>query len=201
MKANDGDLTSDASRASLASRVMEHFLEDFPALNVHRLHRAGALLLGTVTHWQWPGLIATVRAETTRILISTTGRETWVRLLREPGTLGNDYPVFACPGCGARRYDLYLLADVVACRACLGLDYRSQHESLWSPALHRAAKLRRRLGAEPGLLAPLPPWRRGRPGRAVWTYNRLVASIQAAEAQVVAELTEMVAEVARRHRE
>jgi hypothetical protein len=141
---------------------MEHFqpIEDVPVLNVHKLHRAGALMLGTVTHWQWPGLVATVRAETTRILISTGGRETWVQILREPGTRGNDYPIFECPGCGTRRYNLHL-TDVVGCRACLRLDYACNHE-------HRLQGLRRAVNLRPGASVPSPAcWRRYHRGHAV----------------------------------
>jgi len=52
----------------------------------------------------------------------------------------------------------------VACRLCFpgGLTYRSQHTL--NPALIKAAKIRKRLGAAPGLLSAIPKrpprWRR-----------------------------------------
>jgi hypothetical protein len=173
-------------------------VEAVPALNVHQLYHAGALVLGTVTRWQWPNLIAITRAEIGRILLAVDGGlEVPVLIDWVPAYLGGDRPYFECPGCGARRWDLYLQADIVACRICLCLDYASRHE-WWSPALRQAIKLRRRLGAEPGLLAPLPP--RPRHYKRRQGYDRLVARIQAKEARAVAELQQTVSELARRHR-
>jgi hypothetical protein len=193
----DRNLTGSPSGVSLASRIMEHFIGDIPALNVHQLHRAGALVLGTETRWQWGTFVATFRAEASGIVISAAGRETTVELHYEPGTLGNDYPVFECPGCGVRRWTLYL-TDVVGCRGCLQIRYRSQHENDPNPALSRVAKIRRRLGAELGLFAPIPPRPGWQTGRAVWTYDRLVAQLHEAEAQAVLELNRMVSKLARR---
>jgi uncharacterized protein (UPF0212 family) len=80
-----------------------------------------------------------------------------------------------CPRCEALRSHLYVVGGVLACRVCLGLDYRSRHVPR---AVARAAKLRRKLGAAPGLLSPIPP----KPAH--WSpvyYRRLVAELVAAE--------------------
>jgi len=65
----------------------------------------------------------------------------------------------------------YGILNELAGRCCHRLlDYHSRHVA--HPALIRAARLRRKLGAAPGLLSPLPPrprrWRRD-------YYARLIA--------------------------
>jgi hypothetical protein len=61
------------------------------------------------------------------------------------------------------------------CRVCGKLTYRSRHVPR---AVARAAKLRRRLGGAPGLLAPLP--RKPRHWSPVY-YRRLIGELIAAE--------------------
>jgi hypothetical protein len=72
--------------------------------------------------------------------------------------------------------NLYVLGSVLACRRCHGLDYRSRH--VLHPAVIRAAKLRKRLGAAPGLLSPIP--RKPRHWSPVY-YRRLVDELVATE--------------------
>jgi hypothetical protein len=74
-----------------------------------------------------------------------------------------------------------VVAGVLACRVCLGLDYRSRHVPR---AVARAAKLRRKLGAAPGLLSPLP--RKPRHWSPVH-YRRLIGELVATE-RVLAEM-------------
>jgi hypothetical protein len=80
-----------------------------------------------------------------------------------------------CPKCDALRQHLYVVGGELACRVCLGLDYWSRHVPR---AVARAAKLRRKLGAAPGLLSPIPRKLRH------WSpvhYRRLVAELVATE--------------------
>jgi hypothetical protein len=95
-----------------------------------------------------------------------------VREDRINGTQG----YWLCPKCETLRSHLYVVAGVLACRVCHGLDYRSRH--VLHPAVTRAAKLRRKLGAAPGLLSPLP--RKPRHWSPVY-YRRLVAELIATE--------------------
>ena len=81
-----------------------------------------------------------------------------------------------CRKCETLRSHLYVVGGVLACRVCHGLDYRSRH--VLHPAMTRAAKLRRKLGAAPGLLSPLP--RKPRHWSPVY-YRRLVAELIATE--------------------
>src|SRR5262249_30204634 len=85
--------------------------------------------------------------------------------------------------CGDRRCcALFIVSGVLRCRKCHSLTYRSQHTL--NPALTRAAKLRRKLGAASGLLSRIPPrpphWRRD-----YWA--RTLADLAAAES-VIGEL-------------
>jgi hypothetical protein len=86
-----------------------------------------------------------------------------------------------CKRCGALRWHLYWHQGELACRVCHKLRYRSK--SL-PRAVRRAAKLRRKLGAAPGLLSPVPPkpkyWSRA-------YYARLAGELAATES-VIAEM-------------
>ena len=100
-----------------------------------------------------------------------------------------------CPRCGKLRWHLYLHNSEIACRECLGLTYRCN--TTRNTAALRARKLRRRLGAAPGLLSPIPP----RP-RNVWAaarYDRLVRELAICEAVLAARLRAMVGRRRKRH--
>jgi hypothetical protein len=85
-------------------------------------------------------------------------------------------PWFECPLCGRRCRHVYLL-DPIACRRCHRLDYASRHLYRQTPAVHRVARLRRKLGANPRPFAPVP----ARPtGRKAY-HERPVAKIHAEE--------------------
>jgi len=110
------------------------------------------------------------------------GFEQVVEIVRQPRHLGGTQAFWLCPKCSALRAHLYVLAGELGCRACLHLDYRSRH--VLHPALTRAARLRRKLGAAPGVLSALPPkppcWSRA-------YYARLVGELLQAES-VIAEM-------------
>ena len=74
-----------------------------------------------------------------------------VEVERQPRRLGGTQAYWRCGQCSALRSHLYVVAGVLACRKCHGLGYRRV-----PPAVARAAKIRKRLGAPPGLLAPIP---------------------------------------------
>jgi hypothetical protein len=185
------------------ARILRQTVDDCPRLNVHTLHQAGALVAGAVSRWQWPHPVAPLdvraRCDGGRLLLSLNGGvEMLVSIAREPGTLGNDYPIFECPGCGVRRWNLYVKDEQLACRICLRLDYASRHTNRWSPALRRVAKLRGRLGAAPAVLSPLPPRPRRFPQRR--TYDRLVAQLAIYEAKAQAAFDDMIAAIERRQK-
>jgi hypothetical protein len=116
-----------------------------------------------------------------------------VEVVRQPRHLGGWQAYWRCPRCEALRSDLFVVERVLACRVCHGLDYRSRH--VLHPALTRAAKLRRKLGAAPGLLSPLP--RKPRHWSPVH-YRRLVAELIATERVLAAMLSATVKALERR---
>jgi hypothetical protein len=117
--------------------------------------------------------------EEVRVVID--GVEQVVEIVRQDRIHGQE-AYWLCPRCSALRWHLYLRDGVLACRVCHGLSYRSQHVPT---VVARAARLRRKLGAEPSLLSPLPPRPRNI-WRAAW-YDRLVRELAAQEA-VIAEM-------------
>src|SRR5262245_22381192 len=109
-----------------------------------------------------------------------------LEIVRQPRIHGQE-AFWRCPRCEALRWHLYLLNGEIGCRECLGLSYACRHTR--NRAALRAAKLRRKLGGLPGLLAPVPPkpkyWRRDH-------YARVLAELAAAESVLAARLGDMV---------
>jgi hypothetical protein len=176
-------------------------LEDQPALDVLALYHAGGLVHGASTILQWPGLLEVcVRADHGRLLVAIDGgAEEAVPVAYTPAGLGGDRPHVRCPVCDRRTYRLYLDGDRLRCRRCAGLAYVVRYERRWCPALQRVYKLRARLpDAELtpfGYLPPLPlRWN-------IRWYDRLVAQIRAAEAEVLEALRRTTAVAARLHRD
>jgi hypothetical protein len=94
-----------------------------------------------------------------------------VRIVRVPCRSGGARPYFICPGvvngvaCRRRVAKLYGPGRYFLCRHCYRLAQASQSEGRWDRPLHRANKIRQRLGGEPGMDAPFPDrpkgmWRR-----------------------------------------
>src|SRR5262249_57089346 len=79
------------------------------------------------------------------------GVEQVVEIVRQPRHLGGSQAYWCCPKCSALRSHLFVLDGSLLCRVCGKLTHRSRHVPR---AVARAAKLRRRLGGPPGLLAP-----------------------------------------------
>ena len=158
------------------------FVEAHARLDINALHRAGALVDRVTTQWRWPnGLEGYLRGAGHQI--------SWVGQTEQPirwdwiPCLNGDYvrPRFLCPSCGRGAYQLHDRAGVWACRNCGGFDYRCRHrQQRFGPTFRRIAMLRRKLGADPGPLSPLPPAPRQRSARA--RYVRLARAIARAEA-------------------
>jgi hypothetical protein len=92
------------------------------------------------------------------------------------------------------RSHLYVVHGVLQCRACGSLSYRSRRVQRYKAVL-RAARLRRKLGAAPSLLAPVPPkpkyWSRA-------CYARLVGELIAVEDVIAGMLGATVKALERR---
>lgn len=100
-----------------------------------------------------------LRAESDRVFVALTGQaEIPIRIDRRPRHRGGNERLFVCPACQRSVWHIYL--PQLCCRLCVrprliygvwryaGKDRR--------PAQRWAAKLRARIGAVPGLGAPLP---------------------------------------------
>jgi hypothetical protein len=150
------------------------------------------------TVWGWPGRqSARVRTDYGRLLVSVDGGPEMVVQHGAMARPEGDRPHLYCPLCDRAVFHLYLVDDLLQCRHCAGLVYAVQYGRQWCPALQRVHKLRARLGADLAPFGPLPsrPW----DGRSIRWYDRLVAQIQEAEAEVLEALRKTTAIVAKRH--
>jgi hypothetical protein len=93
-----------------------------------------------------------------------------------PCNFGGERPWFICPGvvngvrCGRRVAVLHALGKYFLCRRCYDLRYESQRDNKMYRALHRAQKIRERLGGSANMLEPFPEKPKGMHWR---TYERL----------------------------
>jgi hypothetical protein len=122
------------------------------------------------------------------------GVEQVVEIERQERINGGQQAYWTCPRCGVRRSHLYVLNGSLLCR---GADCgRVDHKSRYVPrAVARAAKLRRKLGAAPGLLSPVRKPRHWSPVH----YRRLVDELIATERVLAAMLRGTVAALERRN--
>ncbi len=173
-------------------------LEASRSLDVNKLNRAGYLQNRHAGGWHWtvddkPVASINLRCDREKLHLSYRYRFSggdWddishsVCLDWEPCRFGGERPYFVCPGvvngnaCRGRVLKLYGAGRYFCCRHCYGLVYASQGEDQWDRAFRRANKIRRRLGGEAGLSAPLPARPKG-----MWrtTYHRLINEILEAE--------------------
>ena len=104
-------------------------------------------------------------------------------------------PCFICSACKRGCYHLFDVG-VFACQLCHRLDWRSRHRNRFAPSLDRAARLRRKLDADPHAFAPLPP--RPRHHTQGKQYDKLVAALAIQENQIAAHLGRVVGDLTRR---
>jgi len=130
------------------------------------------------------------------IVLSVDGAEQEVEVERQERPRGGCKAYWRCPRCDRRCCALFIVECSLACRVCHRLDYRSRHVLKNYPAVARAAKLRRRLGAERGLMGKLPP--RPRHNKQAARYDRLVQALAKEEAVLARLLGDTVAALKRR---
>ena len=126
------------------------------------------------------------------LVLAVDGVEVEVEVERRLLPRGGQQGFWLAPCCGRLCYDLFVIDGTLLCRKCGRLDYRSRHTL--HPALTKAAKIRKRLGAAPGVLSALPKrpphWRRD-----YWA--RSLRDLAAAE-RVIAELVGATVRAAKR---
>jgi hypothetical protein len=157
----------------------------------HSMHRPGTYsTMSWQDNWQRPTgsmqVVGGAEAVTLVYSVRNGEREDWchieerVQLARVPKPFGGAQTYFRCPRCGRRVTTLALGRQYFRCRTCVGAAYASSQESPTDRAMRRANKLKRRLGAEPGL----DSWY-SRPRHMRWrTFEAIDARIHAAEAEV-----------------
>ena len=129
-------------------------------------------------------------------LVIGNGEPVEVEVERWERPRGGAQSFWRCPKCEARREHLYVVEGLLACRVCHRLDYRSRHVLKSYPAVARAAKLRRKLGAAPGLMSPLPP--RPKHNMQAARYDRLARALATEEDVIAKVLGATVAALKRR---
>ena len=131
-----------------------------------------------------------VAREAVRIVVD--GVPQTIEVVRQERHLGGTQGFWVCPKCAALRSHLFILDGSLCCRVCGKLSYRSRYVPR---AVARAAKLRRRLGGEPGLLSLLP--RKPRHWSPVY-YRRLIAELLQQEGVLRRILSDTIAALERR---
>jgi hypothetical protein len=163
-------------------------VEGIRAIEVGKLHRAGALEAGRTSSCSWSqdgerladiGIIGG-RDQIRLVYRVRRGEGPWqeideaVGLVWRPCPFGGERPLFCCPGCRRPVLKLYGANSRFLCRHCYRLTYASRRERESNRAQRRADKLRRQLGGEPGWQMPPAPRPKGMHHR---TYERLAREI------------------------
>ena len=168
------------------SRVAKHgTVEKFQSLDVHDLHRAGALQEALVSfEWasfRWPGLVG-LTANKWRVDVEfRSGASQRIPLIWSPCHFGGWRPWFRCVTCDQKVGKLYNTGASLRCRRCLDLWYASQRRGARSRRYLQALKLRLRLNGIASLAQPFPE----RPPRMhKKTYDRLRRTAERLERQL-----------------
>jgi hypothetical protein len=170
--------------------------EECPKLDANRLERSGFFTPGCVSEGKYltsSALSVGLRAEPSHVVVTIAGVATTVALERRARHLGGTQTYFVCPRCSRLLEHLYVLRGRLACRWCFKLTYRCKR--YWNkPQPLRVARLRARLGAEPGIGGPPPP----RPYKCrIDYYDAWLRKLAALEAEALAAFRATVAKLER----
>ena len=186
---------------TISRRPMLHRRED--------IHKAGKIGPGARSVWSWSrgsGIVGAVClvVETDAIEISgyvSTGTaiepvQEVMQSARVPARFANrpcgrgrgaTSMFLLCPGCRSRRRKLYIVGRQCRCRDCHRLSFAVEGKGSAGRRLHKAAKVRAKLGAAPGFASPVPPQfvpsvvKRGGRGAGRRKYGHLVQQIVEAD--------------------
>ncbi|WP_254797457.1 hypothetical protein [Geopseudomonas aromaticivorans] len=185
--------------------------EDHRALDVRKLHRAGALAAGRSCGWEWSRrgeVVASIgiEAESLECLRlryqltrqgKTEAKDYRVPITWTPCHLGGNRPWFLCPCCGRRVAKLYS-STLFACRHCLRLNYRSQQANKRDRPCDRSWDLRRALGCDEGFLS-LPAEYITKPKGMHWrTFERKVEQLRRVDARALGAAQAMLGTIERK---
>ncbi|WP_260456030.1 hypothetical protein [Pseudomonas baetica] len=195
----------------MSRRKEKDATEDYRALDVRALHRAGVLVAGWSGNWQWSrnggvrAKIGVTVESLTRLHLcyqatsrgQVEAKDYVVPVVWTSCHLGGSRPWFSCPSCGRRVAKLYG-GVVFACRHCWRLNYASQQVSTRDRAADRSWSLRRRLGCDEGFLS-MPAEYICKPKGMHWrTFNRKIALLKQVDAGALADAEAMLASIDRR---
>ena len=185
--------------------------EDYRALDVRELHRAGVLVPGWSGGWHWTRRVEVVASiniqaeskhrlrlryrETTRG--QAEAKDYPLAVTWTPCHLGGVRPWFLCPCCGRRVAKLYGGA-VFVCRHCRRLNYASQQANKRDRASDHSWKLRRALACNEGFLftpAEFIPKPKGMHWR---TFRRKIAQLKRVDARALSDAGAMLASIEQR---
>lgn len=174
--------------------------DDYRALDVRSIKRAGRLTPGQSFSWIWTRsgkTIATINMQTDADSVRLNYRKRahggeWrdmdyaVRLAYTPCNLGGQRVWWQCPaaGCGRRIAVLYGGSGIFGCRHCYRLAYRSQREA--GNYYRPADKLRARLGWVPGIAHPPGDKPKGMHWK---TYQRLTSDYYSKASRAMADMS------------
>jgi hypothetical protein len=177
-----------------ANKRHDH-LEGRRRISVRNLRTHGLMRPGVLSSFSWTdswdrptGSIQIVGGSDCVTLLYSVreGDQAWrqieerIRLARTPKPFGGAQAFLVCPKCGRRVIELAMGRERFRCRICLGLVHASSQQSATDRAMRKANKLKKRLGAAPGLDSY---YQRPKNMRKT-TFERIDARIRAAEAEV-----------------
>lgn len=175
-------------------------VENYRALDVRGLHRAGALVAGRSCSWEWKHsgeVVASIGIEAEsrerlhlRYRATKAGqseeKDYPVSITWTPCHLGGERPWFLCPCCG-RRVARLCGSTMFACRHCLRLNYRSQQANKRDRATDRSFDLRRALGCDEGFLIRPAEFIRKPKGMHWRTFERKVEQLKRVDARALGD--------------
>jgi hypothetical protein len=147
-------------------RAGKRIVESTLSLNILWLKRKGLLIPGLNITLSWSrGDIIITNIETTvyenYLLLIYTFKKTkdvkqkiyfdWT-----PCYYGSERVWFRCPFCDRRCAIIYFHEKYFACRICCNLTYKTSNETYSDRKASKSDKLRKRIGAKPGVLNFLP---------------------------------------------
>ncbi|MGZ8945021.1 MAG: hypothetical protein ACXW1W_06290 [Methylococcaceae bacterium] len=125
---------------------MKDIVEDYLKIDLRKWEREGLLSPGNGFTWHWicnneTVSEITVRVQTESLTLSYRNRSQSVTLATSSCNLGGCRYWFRC-GCGKRVAILYAGDSRFACRRCLNLNYKTQHQERHERLAKKAHEIR-----------------------------------------------------------
>ena len=165
-------------------------------LDIRKLKRQGLIVLGRWFSWQWStggNVHSSIGAIANKdyLLLRYTHKKTdsvkqKIYFTYTSCNYGGERIWFQCPTCGRRCAVVYRSGKYFACRICCDLTYETSNETPLDRRFSKANKLRKRIGARPGVFNHLPIFKPK--GMHQTTWDRIRNEIQCLEHRGIIEL-------------